>query len=316
MVELDLHISDDLVAILPALNSEEESQLEANILEDGRVTDPILFWNDGKRNVIVDGMHRFKIAKKHGVPYRTEPIQFGSREELVVWMWKRALGRRNLLDPKAGRKMIGDLYNALKSGRGGDHDAKALRYQFDTLLSPCGGSASKVVASIANVSEPTVKRDGKYAEALAKLPEVLAKQIETGEVPATEAAVIALAKRDRDTHNTIARDVRVGNAPTLQDAMRKRGLLATPKSADPKPKTDKKKPKERPGIKALTGEEAEAFDAREQIKIWAETVGRWLSGQPSIDGYRAKYPGKEGDRVVKAATELYEAMKKWGQVIK
>ena len=69
-------------------------------------------------------------------------------------------------------------------------------------------------------------------------------------------------------------------------------------------------------VKALTGAEREAFDARAQIKVWYEAVGRWLSNRPSIDNYRNKWPGPEGDRVVKAATELYEALRKWQRKIK
>ena len=75
------------------------------------------------------------------------------------------------------------------------------------------------------------------------------------------------------------------------------------------------KPGKRKG-KELSPDEAEAFDARTQVKVWAETIGRWLQQKPSIDGYRKAYPGKEGDRVVKAATELYEALKLWEKKIK
>ena len=63
-------------------------------------------------------------------------------------------------------------------------------------------------------------------------------------------------------------------------------------------------------------ENAPAQYARQQIKIWADTIGRWLGQSPSIDEYRNKWPGPKGDRVVKAATELYEALKLWGKEIK
>ena len=91
-----------------------------------------------------------------------------------------------------------------------------------------------------------------------------------------------------------------------------------PESPDPAPKaTGKGKPKTGgAGIVALDGAEAEAFDARQQVKCWADTVGRWLSQLPSIDGYRKTYPGPKGDKVVKAATELYKLLKEWEKVIK
>ena len=99
-------------------------------------------------------------------------------------------------------------------------------------------------------------------------------------------------------------------------AVEARGKADAANTADPAPSKPKPKKTGGAGIKALEGEEAEAFDARIQVGVWADTVGRWLQQLPSIDGYRKKYPGKEGDRVVKAATELYEALKHWGKVIK
>lgn len=72
------------------------------------------------------------------------------------------------------------------------------------------------------------------------------------------------------------------------------------------------KPKE--GLKA--GPSDGTFDAKQQIKLWADTVGRWLRDKPNIDEFREKWPSKEGDRVVKAATELFEALKNWVKVVK
>ena len=66
----------------------------------------------------------------------------------------------------------------------------------------------------------------------------------------------------------------------------------------------------------VTGEHTDAFYAKQQVKVWAETIGRWLGQTPSIDEYRAKFPGEQGDKVVKAATGLFEALKKWQKGIK
>jgi hypothetical protein len=184
-------------------------------------------------------------------------------------------------------------------------------------------SVAEAVGKSSGVSRETVIRDGKYATALGKLPEVISRQIETGTIKGSEAAVIKLASCDTSTQNDVARDVRVGKAKTLQEAMQARGIIK-PKAdaaqpAEPSGNGAAKKPPKKTGgagIKALDGEEAEAFDARAQVGCWADTIGRWLRDIPSIDGYRKKYPGPKGDRVVKAATELYEALKHWQKVIK
>ncbi|MEA3350564.1 MAG: hypothetical protein U9Q82_08090 [Chloroflexota bacterium] len=78
-----------------------------------------------------------------------------------------------------------------------------------------------------------------------------------------------------------------------------------------------RKGKEKPsGPITASPEQAPAYYAREQVKIWADTIGRWLQQSPSIDEYRGQWAGPRGDRVVKAATELFEALKLWGKEIK
>ena len=59
-----------------------------------------------------------------------------------------------------------------------------------------------------------------------------------------------------------------------------------------------------------------ADTAKHQIKIWADTVGRWLQQSPSIDDYRNQWPSEQGDTVVKHATDLFETLKNWQRGIK
>lgn len=79
------------------------------------------------------------------------------------------------------------------------------------------------------------------------------------------------------------------------------------------PAPSKPEPKE---IVAKTGREKEVWDAGIQVKVWADTVGRWMSGHPSIDEYRDKFPGKAGDRVIEAAKELWTALDAWKKGLK
>jgi hypothetical protein len=93
-------------------------------------------------------------------------------------------------------------------------------------------TAAQTVAERSGVDERTVRRDGKYATALGKLPEVISRQIETGTIKGSEAAVIKLASLDTSTQNDVARDVRVGKAKTLQDAMKARGIIKAKAKAE------------------------------------------------------------------------------------
>jgi hypothetical protein len=232
----DLVINPELARVLPALSDEELAQLEANLVEDGRVIDPILWFNlDGKRTVL-DGMNRFPIAQKHGLPFREEERDgFADIGDAKNWIRKHQLGRRNLLNPAALRKLVGEWYNDLKRKDGGHGAINAkgkAECQVDTPLGENavkdGGNSGSAAATIgveAGLDERTVRRAGKFAEALEKLPPILAKQIETGEIKHTEPAVIKLASCDATVQGEVARDMRVGKFPTLQAAMESRGLM-------------------------------------------------------------------------------------------
>ena len=58
---MDLKIDPVFSEKIPPLTPEEPEQLEANILEEGAVINPLIVWN----GVIVDGHNRYGILQKH-----------------------------------------------------------------------------------------------------------------------------------------------------------------------------------------------------------------------------------------------------------
>ena len=58
---MKLQINPEFENMIPDLTDDELSQLEENILVEGRIVNPIVVWN----GVIVDGHNRYKIAQKH-----------------------------------------------------------------------------------------------------------------------------------------------------------------------------------------------------------------------------------------------------------
>ena len=102
---------------IPPLTFEELNQLEANILRDGRILNPIIVWE----GLIVDGHNRYTIAKKHPeIPFTIHEKEFASRYEAIIWICKNQLGRRNLT-PEQKKYLIGKQYEAEKMKLGGDH---------------------------------------------------------------------------------------------------------------------------------------------------------------------------------------------------
>jgi len=46
--------------------------------------------------ILIDGYNRFNIAQKHNLPYNTISMGFGSRDELMIWIIRNQIARRNL----------------------------------------------------------------------------------------------------------------------------------------------------------------------------------------------------------------------------
>lgn len=295
MVDMDLTISDRLSALLPPLTDEERKQLEENLIRDGRVLDPILYWFDGKENVVLDGMNRLPIAKEHGIPYRTEPVDLGTKDycQAELWILDHQLGRRNLLDPHALRQVRGDFYNRLKGGQGGDHKSEKSKSQNETLI----GGAAEQVAEKAGVSRATVMRDGARMEALDKCVESFQKGVRSAAIKATDAQIKAVAKLKPDKQEVIAREVRFGKS--LTQAMEKHGPKPTAKEAKAEPE-----------------EVSQAENDRYTLGQWLATIDALLSKTPTIDELRGRNPGTHGDKFVKCISEARGHLANWKRGIK
>ncbi len=87
----DLKIDAEFKALIPPLTSDEFQQLEENVLRDG-IQDPLKVWKD----TLVDGHNRYEIAQRHGLNFTTTELQFGSRDDVIIWIIKNQFGRRNL----------------------------------------------------------------------------------------------------------------------------------------------------------------------------------------------------------------------------
>ena len=113
---MDLQIDKEFAEKIPPLTKEEYEQLEANILADGVVINPLIVWN----GVIVDGHNRYRILQAHPeIPFQLHEKTFSDRYEVIAWICKNQLGRRNLT-PAQRKYLIGKQYEAEKARHGGD----------------------------------------------------------------------------------------------------------------------------------------------------------------------------------------------------
>ena len=127
---INLKIDPEFQSQIPPLTNDEFKQLEENILKEGKLISPLIVWN----NTLVDGHNRYAILQKHPeIYFSTMPLQFENREEVLAWICKNQLGRRNL-SPEQKRYLLGKQYEAEKKA------AKIFRGNQYTLAKKSGGA--------------------------------------------------------------------------------------------------------------------------------------------------------------------------------
>jgi hypothetical protein len=190
---MTLNIDQEYQALIPPLSAEEFAQLEANILRDGCLY-PIVTWEE----TIIDGHNRYAICKKHDLPFKIITMEFDDRDAAMDWMDTNQLGRRNL-SPVDFKLALGRRYNRTKKAQGG---TGANQHKEQTDQNDTSANTAAKLATQHGVSEATVKRAGKLAEAVEAHPEIKesiaggmsikAAMKETKEQDETETTVLAV----------------------------------------------------------------------------------------------------------------------------
>ena len=162
----EYRIDSELKSIMSELAEDEKDMLEKSLLQDGYKGPPIVVWED----TIVDGHNRYELCRKHNIPFEVQEMQFDSKDEVIQWMIRAQIGRRNL--SKAQRcalvRRFRPIYekeakeNQIKAG--GDKKSEEYKRTVTAKL-PQANDASKgrnpttdqKLAELANVSERTFR---------------------------------------------------------------------------------------------------------------------------------------------------------------
>jgi ParB family chromosome partitioning protein len=139
--------------------------------------------------ILLDGHNRFEICQRNGIKFDVCYKLFETREQAADWIDANQLGRRNL-SPEQMSLLRGRRYNRTKQSIGapeGNQNRSVQLAQNDPIE-----STAQLLAEQNGVSAATIKRDGKFAEAV----EVLGMEDEvlSGEVSAPKAAIVEAAK--------------------------------------------------------------------------------------------------------------------------
>jgi len=200
---IKLNINDRLKSCIPSSSEEQLKLLEKQIIEEGCL-DPIIIMQG---DVIVDGHNRYEICRKHKIDFDVVMKSFDSVDDAVQYSRSIHLGRRNLSEQNY-TIVLGQYYNHSKRTHGGDSGPLP------------EGSTAESIADEVGLSESTVKRAGKLAEAFDSVPTTIQDAIKDSSEPVSNSTINKLASMDSTAQSQVARDLRVGNASTIKEAVK------------------------------------------------------------------------------------------------
>ena len=214
---INLKIDPEFQSQIPPLTDDEFKQLEENILKEGKLLSPLIVWN----NILVDGHNRYAILQKHPeIYFSTMPLPFESRGEVLAWICKNQLGRRNLT-PEQKKFLIGKQYSVehRKPGGNGNNQYTATTQeavqeelcQIDTIP-PTSAEASirKQIAERNNVSESYVARSEKFmrgVEIMEQMVPGMQEKILSGQFKVRDADMHRLARADFPNRKQIVHEI-------------------------------------------------------------------------------------------------------------
>jgi hypothetical protein len=179
----DIKIDEGFAAMLEPLSAEERQNLEELIIEHGGARDPLVVWAKAGTLTLIDGHNRYEICTRLGLPFDIHEVRFKSRIEAEDWIDKTQLGRRNQ-DERQKSLSRGRRYNRTKGTQGGDKKSTGQNVR---LIDNAAALAAEH-----GVNEKTIRRDGKFAEAVQALG--IEREIVTREIQASKHAIVAAAQ--------------------------------------------------------------------------------------------------------------------------
>ena len=213
---INLKIDPEFQSQIPPLTDDEYNQLKENILKEGKLISPLIVWG----NTLVDGHNRYEIVQEHPkISFSTMPLPFESREEVLAWICKNQLGRRNLT-PEQKKFLIGKQYSVehRKPGGNGNNQHTAAKKtaqeelcQNDTIP-PTSADASvrKQIAERNNVSESYVARFEKFmrgVEIMEQMIPGMKEKILSGQFKVRDADMHRLARADFVNREQIVHEI-------------------------------------------------------------------------------------------------------------
>jgi hypothetical protein len=196
----NLQIDEYFKQLIPPLTSNEQKQLEQNILKDG-CREPLCVWG----NTIVDGHNRYDICTRLQIPFFVQYVDFASREESITWICATQLGRRNISE-ETKRYLIGKRYEMEKIlGKMNPSGKNQYKFNNIAILSEDKAIIKKYTHKTAeklgaeyHISPKTIRKYAAYAKSIdniaKKEPELIAEVL-NGQIKISQYNIKKLSKQ-------------------------------------------------------------------------------------------------------------------------
>jgi len=282
---VDIIVDPEFERLIPPLSEQELRQLECSLLDDGTLS-PLAIW--GPHNILLDGHHRLRLCRQHGIPFTATSLEFDSRDAARLWIIGHQLGRRNLPPEQAAyyrgqeygdqrRDPVENLQKAQCFSSGHSVHSTAEFPEEESPLPAEKESEDRTAERLAkahNVTERTIRRDAIFAEALDALAQLFGVEFRSEVLAGTSGLskkdIITLVQMPRERLAATAHDW--GNLHELAEQWRKRKQ----KPAPPAPAAEENPPA------FVPGDAQECRDALVNIL--------WVCGQKeeTLDGLRGQ----------------------------
>ena len=203
---INLKIDPEFQSQIPPLTDDEFKQLEENILKEGKLLSPLIVWN----NTLVDGHNRYAILQKHPeIYFSTMPLPFESRGEVLAWICKNQLGRRNLT-PEQKYYLMGKQYEAEKAAHGGDRKSSDAKSSSQSANLVDNAKTCDRIAEENGVSKDTVIRASRFTkgvEIAESLIPGMREKILNKQIKVSKSDMHRLAKADYHDRTQTLQDI-------------------------------------------------------------------------------------------------------------
>jgi hypothetical protein len=240
---IQLKTDPEFKSLIPPLSNEEYHGLEQKLINEGfdsKTYGTIAAWN----GIIIDGHNRYEICKKHNIVPEISEREFKNRDEVIDWIIKNQLGRRNLNPEKMSylRGLQMEREKKRESFKGNQYTQNEVGEK---------NSPTKTAERLAKqhgVDQRTIYMDAEFARSIQVIEEEVSPEVKdqilNKEIKTTRRDIIRLVK---DTPKEQLKEVFKDTSKPIKSKKEDKPVKKTP---------DKPKIEETEVKKELSGEES------------------------------------------------------------